>query len=316
MTRIFRQHWPLAAAIIIFCATISVLFLLSAGRTQGHFIYALDDPFIHMAMAKNFAARGVWGVTKYEFSSSTSSILWTLLISFCYLLAGTRELIPFFLNVVFATLVIVAAYLILKSFSISLLQIFLLLLAIVFLTPLPTLVFSGMEHSAQIFIDTCFVFLAARILLNQDGPHAGKDTYILLALAPLVTAIRYEGLFLICVVALLFLLDEADEAGAVGDLLAEVIACAEHFTADAYDVVGVIVILGKDEGFGEIRAARKHFGEDLVAESGEHGANLIRCNDVAVEFVRRVGENIIELFPSDLARRAVAFVHEEPGVHL
>jgi hypothetical protein len=40
----------------------------------GSFTYALDDAYIHLAMAKNFPL-GVWGTTRYEFSSSSSSLL-------------------------------------------------------------------------------------------------------------------------------------------------------------------------------------------------------------------------------------------------
>ena len=76
------------------------------------------------------------------------------------------------------------------------------------------------------------------------------------------------------------------------------------------------VILGEDEGLGQIGAARKHFGEHLVAERGQHGADLIRCHHVAVELRRIVGEDFVELLPPDFARLPVAFVHEEPGVHL
>jgi hypothetical protein len=31
-------------------------------QTNGHFVYSLDDPYIHLAVAKNLARHGVWGV--------------------------------------------------------------------------------------------------------------------------------------------------------------------------------------------------------------------------------------------------------------
>ena len=84
----------------------------------------------------------------------------------------------------------------------------------------------------------------------------------------------------------------------------------------ADDVVGVGVVLGEDERLGQVGAARKHLGEDLVAERGEHGADLVRGDDIAVEVGGVIGEHLVELFPADFARLAVAFVHEEAGLHL
>ena len=47
----------------------------------GHFVYPLDDTYIAMAMAKNFAAHAVWGVTPYEFTSAASTPLYVLLLA-------------------------------------------------------------------------------------------------------------------------------------------------------------------------------------------------------------------------------------------
>lgn len=65
-----KDHWPLIASIIIFLAIVSALLVLSIEKNEGHIVYALDDPYIHMAMAKNFAEHGVWGVTKYGFTQA------------------------------------------------------------------------------------------------------------------------------------------------------------------------------------------------------------------------------------------------------
>ncbi len=49
------RHWPVLAAIIILWCTVLLLLILSVRQNQGHLVYALDDPYIHMAIAKNFA---------------------------------------------------------------------------------------------------------------------------------------------------------------------------------------------------------------------------------------------------------------------
>ena len=99
--------------------------------------------------------------------------------------------------------------------------------------------------------------------------------------------------------------------GAVGDLLAEVVALAELLAKDFDDIFGVGVVLGEDQGLGHFGAAGKDFGEELVLEGSDDGADLVRGDHVAVELVGIVGEVVIK-FPivfagcggRDLARRS------------
>lgn len=204
--RTSKDHWPLVFAIATLWLAAVAVWLVSLKQNEGHFVYALDDPYIHMAMAKNFARAGVWGVTGYEFSSSTSSLFWTLLLSGCDLLTGVHEATPFILNLIFASLLLFAAYLVLKRYSIHGPKSFLLLMALLFLTPLLPLIFTGMEHTAQILLNLAFVYLAARVL-SQESFALSEDWAVCpLALAPLVTLIRYEGLFLVFITCALFVL--------------------------------------------------------------------------------------------------------------
>ena len=48
--------------------------------TGGVFMYPLDDPFIHMQVAKNLAFHQTWGIFPGEFASASSSLLYTLLL--------------------------------------------------------------------------------------------------------------------------------------------------------------------------------------------------------------------------------------------
>ena len=77
------------------------------------------------------------------------------------------------------------------------------------------------------------------------------------------------------------------------------------------DVVGVGVVLGEDEGLGDLGAAGKDFGEEPVAEGADDGADLVGSDDGAVELVGVVGEVVVELLPADFAGVAVAFVDVE-----
>ena len=65
-------------------------------------MYALDDAYIHMAVARSLARHGVWGVTPYAFTSSTSSLAWPLLLALADLVVGVRAATPLVLNLAFA----------------------------------------------------------------------------------------------------------------------------------------------------------------------------------------------------------------------
>jgi len=189
-------------ALGVFWATISILLISSIRHNQGYFVYALDDPYIHMSMAKNFSQHGVWSINKYDFTSSSSSLLWTLLLSLIYFLFGVSEVSPFILNFIFGTLLVIVVYFLLRKYSVRPLFIFMVLLMTIYFTPLPSLIFCGLEHTLHAFLTILFVYLSAKILSDENNSSKGY-TYLLL-LAPLVTTARYEGLFLILIVCILF----------------------------------------------------------------------------------------------------------------
>lgn len=199
---ILKKHWVLIASMGIFGITVAVLLILSIRQNQGHLVYALDDAYIHMAIAKNYAQYGIWGVTKYGFTSSSSSLLQSLLLSVIYFVFGVNEVSPLILNVIFATLTVCLIYALLRRYKFTSFYTFTVLMLIIFFTPLPALVFSGMEHILHALITISFVYLAAQIL-SKDKSNV-LECSLLLILAPLVTMARYEGLFLIFVVGILF----------------------------------------------------------------------------------------------------------------
>lgn len=198
------KYWPLITAVAVLWIAISILFRESITINHGIFTYVLDDPYIHMTMAKNLIQHGVWGVDKYGFTSSSSSPLWILLLSLAYFLFGVNLFIPFILNAIFATIFISMAYFIFKYYKISQIYNLIFLLFLIFFTPIPALVFTGMEHVLQIMLIISFVFIAVRIL-SKDKSSA-LEYYMLLISAAMVVAVRYEDAVLVLIVAALFLL--------------------------------------------------------------------------------------------------------------
>ncbi len=200
------QHWPLYASILILSLLFGLLLATSYYQNQGHLVYALDDAYIHMAMARNFSQYGVWGVTRYGFTSSSSSILWTLLLSLTYYLFGVSQVAPLVWNLLFAVLVLSMAYAILTWYKLPPPLKFAALLVIIFYVPLPTLILSGLEQNLQALLVLLATFLGARMLSGEAPSSTARDSTLLLVLAPLVTAVRFEGMFLIFAIGVLLLL--------------------------------------------------------------------------------------------------------------
>src|SRR5258708_15070266 len=92
-------YGPLILSASVFLEVTAAIVLLSVVQNQGHLVYNVDDAYIHMAMAKNFSLHSVWGVTRYGFSSSTSSPLCTLILDGLYLVFVVHNSIPLLMNI-------------------------------------------------------------------------------------------------------------------------------------------------------------------------------------------------------------------------
>jgi hypothetical protein len=198
-----KRSWPILAASVLLWGTITTLLIQSLKLNQGHVVYAMDDTYIHMAMAKNFALHGMWGATPYQFTSASSSPLWTFLLSAIYFLFGVNSVTPLVLNILFAILLVLAFGLTLESLATGLprLYIFGVLVSVLFFAPIPSLVFAGLEHVLQTLVTLLLVFYASRVLAGQSLA-AWPGRVMPLALGFLASTVRYEGLFAVGVVAL------------------------------------------------------------------------------------------------------------------
>lgn len=201
-----KNYLPFIVATSLFL-TITLTFLsLSVMNNQGRVIYAGDDIYIHLAMAKNFVQHGVWGVTPFGFTSCSSSPLYTLLLSLIYFVFGVSESAALIINIVFAVLLIYWLSFVFQHYASHPVIITALLCGIVLLAPLPSLslVFSGLEHTLHIFLTLVVTYLAGCVLAT--GNIKSREAVLLIILSPLVTATRYEGLFLMFVTGCLLLI--------------------------------------------------------------------------------------------------------------
>ena len=199
---VFLGFWlPLILLQLIFAVTCC----WSVHVNNGHLVYALDDPYIHMAIAKNVAHSHVWGVTPFGFSSASSSPLWVAVLSAVYFCFGVSVGAPLVLNLLFASLVLLVSWRVLRSHGMPDHWILTVQVLVICLTPLPFLIFDGMEHTLHTVVTILAVFYAAR-LLEQPEDCGPIRCCGLLGLAFLVSSIRYEGIFFTIAVAVLFLI--------------------------------------------------------------------------------------------------------------
>lgn len=200
-----KAHWPLVVALLTFWAIMGALVVATVSRTGGHPGYVLDDAYIHLAIAKHLAHNGVWGITPYEFSSTSSSILWTLLLAGLNLVRLESEFTPLILNIVAGSLVLGAAWAFLRREQVDAPHSVAVLLGLVLLPSLPRVAFTGLEHNAQLLFCLAFIYPAARVLAAGALREPTMERALLLC-APFLTMVRFEGLFVLALVCVLLLL--------------------------------------------------------------------------------------------------------------
>lgn len=199
-----RWQSPVLFAVVIFVLSLAFAIRASLTATGGTFVYAVDDAYIHMALAKNLARHGLWGCTQFHFSASSSSLLWPVLLMLADLIVGVRDLTPLVLNIGLAVLTLVAADHYLKRFGAAPMLRTAALLGVVLGFPLPGMVLLGMEHILHLFLTIWFAGAAVEFLVESAGNTAPsrKQTWRLFVLGALLGASRYEGFFLVGLVCL------------------------------------------------------------------------------------------------------------------
>lgn len=201
MKTILADKIPFRASLIFTAFTLLIYFIVLFVNS-GQFVYVLDDPYIHMTIAKHLAFEGKWAMNQMDFASAASSPLWSLLIAGVYKLAGVTVYVPLILNILLSIAAIYALYLLLHR-SGTVRYSFALLLVFIFAAPLPVLVFTGMEHILQILLVILFAGLLARLTTSENT--SGRDIIYVFLLSMLLAAVRYEDVFLLAVAGLILL---------------------------------------------------------------------------------------------------------------
>lgn len=190
----------LKTILIVYVLLVISVFLSINIYNNFIFTYSLDDPYIHLALAKNLAS-GHYGIQTNEYASASSTILFPfLLVPFSFVSFFT--IIPLLLNTLFTAVSIIFLYRIHTGFidsNLNSANIWLIIITILWINPIG-LIFTGMEHSLQVCIAIITFFHITRYI------QSGNSHRMLILLSVINPLIRYEGFALVAGIILIFLL--------------------------------------------------------------------------------------------------------------
>ncbi|MFD3162818.1 hypothetical protein [Herpetosiphon sp. NSE202] len=177
----------------------------------GKFLYILDDPYIHLSLARNIA-NGHYGINLVEPSAPSSSILWPFLLAL-FAPLPFFEYTPLMLNLGFAlaTLFFIRKIidLIFQNSLSSAKKTFFVALFI-FICSMTPLIWSGMEHILQVFLTVIILYQLLDLQINQK---LNKSLIMMLVLLSLV---RYESLAISIPILLLLYFKGYRKLAAIG----------------------------------------------------------------------------------------------------
>ncbi|MBN2029312.1 hypothetical protein JW824_03610 [bacterium] len=179
---------PFVMGSIFLLAIILVEFIAILILNNGSFVYTLDDPYIHMALAEHIKI-GHYGVNATEFCAPSSSIFWPFIL----VMFPSSEYFPLFINIVITIFILFIVVKILNiSFNISnkpfnVILISYLTLLLILVANFIGLIFTGMEHSLQLLLVT---LIALGLIIEADKNRLEPWLLIAIVTAPLI---RYEN---------------------------------------------------------------------------------------------------------------------------
>ncbi|HPC84022.1 MAG TPA: hypothetical protein P5234_11510 [Thermoanaerobaculaceae bacterium] len=194
-----------AVAVLLLCVLVAAIVWQGSRRNGGLLVYALDDAYIHMAVAKNLVEHGTWGTDPGAFAPATSSLAWPLLLAAVFALAGPTDAAALWLAFGSALALLAAARRELARAGTPPLLQLACLVGLVLATPMPALVVTGMEHLLHATLTVVLASLAATRLASESEPERGRlaaSGWDLGGIAALAVATRYEALFLAGLIAL------------------------------------------------------------------------------------------------------------------
>ncbi len=196
-----ETYYSLILPLAINTISVVVSLLLILSKNSGVFTYTLDDAYIHLTLARNYVEYGAFGIVPHQFSSTTSSPLWSLILIVLFSALGPYQYVPLLLNVLIANLLILYMWRTLTRDDIPGLYVFISLTLMIFVISIINLIFSGLEHLLFIlFMVISLRIFSSEIITRTPSRSSILQFYVVVAL---MVATRYEGLFVALAYAIL-----------------------------------------------------------------------------------------------------------------
>lgn len=171
---------------------------ITLSTNAGHFVYLIDDAYIHLTLAQSFANDLIPSINPGEFAHLSSSPLWTAILSFFYFIGLGGELLPLILNIIIAVFFTYYAVVLFLENRQSLIMFLIVYLLILLSGSLLALVFLGMEHLLHTFLSLIFLMKIYKLLTASETIE-WKEKILLVLLTIMLTTVRYEAAILIVV---------------------------------------------------------------------------------------------------------------------
>lgn len=180
-------------SILLFLISVLVIMFQVIAKT-GMFTYGLDDTYIHLTLARNWAETGIPGINPSEFCLASSSPIYTAFLAFVHFLLGEKvaHWAPLVINTLAGTALLawISSVLTRKNFSFR--SVLLWSSAFIPIAVLPSMVLSGMEHLLHGFVFCVMIYLISQVISTQKS--VPELFWPLLIVALIMGGIRYEGL--------------------------------------------------------------------------------------------------------------------------
>lgn len=185
------RSWPAIATLALLLAALAALGLAMRRATGGALVYPLDDTYIQMAIGKNLAAHGVWGITRHEFSGAGTSLAWPVLLAAANRIAGLDVRTPFVLNLAAALALLVLCDAVLRRYIDSRARQAAALALVVMAAPLAVITLIAMEHTLQAVTALALAWSGVRLCAGAD-PDRRRLRWTLASAAAAI-AVRYDS---------------------------------------------------------------------------------------------------------------------------
>lgn len=186
----------------LFFGVCGVYLLMMLSKTENVFTYAIDDAYIHLALAKNFALHKVWGMTPYAFSSSSSSPIFTFILSVLIQVFGNHDIIPLIFNLIIAVFLIFFLNKYYSQYLRSSRYVIIACAFTLFFAVFHLQVFLGMEHVLQTFLVVLNLYFFQKWM--GAGAEKTKSAVGFFTTIALLGLVRFESMFYFVSLAFVF----------------------------------------------------------------------------------------------------------------